>query len=127
MPGKYIFPGAEVYTEPEDYDQCSLSANSESTDSDSDISSGEEEDDEEEGTCKFHIIISNFLFILFLLDYFMIYFYIQAQSMIYRRALILMRTLIVKIMTPSRQVILVMLCKIKLELFSNIAVSLNYR
>lgn len=53
-PGRYIFPGAEVYSEPEDFDQCSLSANSESTDSDSDSSSGEEEEDEEEETCKFH-------------------------------------------------------------------------
>ncbi|XP_077276480.1 sirtuin 1 isoform X2 [Temnothorax americanus] len=51
-PGRYIFPGAEVYSEPEPYDQCSLSANSESTDSDSDSSSGEEEEeDEDEETC----------------------------------------------------------------------------
>lgn len=61
-PGRYIFPGAEVYSEPEDYDQCSLSANSESTDSDTDSSSGEEEEDEEEETCKFHLFI--FLFFL---------------------------------------------------------------
>lgn len=53
-PGRYIFPGAEVYSEPEDFDQCSLSANSESTDSDSDSSLEEEEEDEEEETCKFH-------------------------------------------------------------------------
>jgi len=46
--GRYIFPGAEVYSEPEQYDQCSFSANSESTDSDSDSFSGEEEDEEEE-------------------------------------------------------------------------------
>lgn len=51
-PGRYIFPGAEVYSEPEDYDQYSLSANSESTDSDCDSSSGEEEEDEEEETCE---------------------------------------------------------------------------
>jgi len=51
--GRYIFPGAEVYSEPEQYDQCSLSANSESTDSDSDSFSGEEEEeDEEEETGK---------------------------------------------------------------------------
>ncbi|XP_020281472.1 NAD-dependent protein deacetylase sirtuin-1 isoform X2 [Pseudomyrmex gracilis] len=49
-PGRYIFPGAEVYAEPEDFDRYSLSANSESTDSDSDSSSGEEEEDEEEET-----------------------------------------------------------------------------
>ncbi|KAG5330815.1 SIRT1 deacetylase, partial [Acromyrmex heyeri] len=46
--GRYIFPGAEIYSEPEQYDQCSLSANSESTDSDSDSSSGEEEEEDEE-------------------------------------------------------------------------------
>jgi len=50
--GRYIFPGAEIYSEPEQYDQCSLSANSESTDSDSDSFSGEEEEDEEEETGK---------------------------------------------------------------------------
>lgn len=54
-PGRYIFPGAEVFPlrEPELYDpfECSLSVNSESTDSDSDSSSGEE-DDEEEETCR---------------------------------------------------------------------------
>ncbi|XP_067209786.1 NAD-dependent protein deacetylase sirtuin-1 isoform X2 [Linepithema humile] len=51
-PGRYVFPGAEVYLEPEDYDQCSLSANSESTDSDSDSSSvlSLQSSDEEE-TC----------------------------------------------------------------------------
>ena len=38
-PGKYIFPGAEVYSDPEEYDHCSLSINSESSDSDSDSSS----------------------------------------------------------------------------------------
>ncbi|XP_043272644.1 NAD-dependent protein deacetylase sirtuin-1 isoform X3 [Venturia canescens] len=45
-PGKYIFPGAEVYFEPEEYDLSSLSANSESSSSESDSSSsssGEEE------------------------------------------------------------------------------------
>jgi NAD-dependent deacetylase sirtuin 1 len=47
-PGRYIFPGAEIYFEPEDYDQYSLSANSESTGSDNDSFSGEEEEDEEE-------------------------------------------------------------------------------
>lgn len=56
VPGRYIFPGAEIYLEPEDYDQCSLSAISESTDSDSDSSSGEEEEDEEEETCKFDVV-----------------------------------------------------------------------
>ncbi|XP_076296180.1 sirtuin 1 isoform X2 [Lasioglossum baleicum] len=47
-PGKYIFPGAEVYSEPEDYDQCTVSINSESSESDSASSSAEEEDEEEE-------------------------------------------------------------------------------
>nr|XP_012135008.1 PREDICTED: NAD-dependent protein deacetylase sirtuin-1 [Megachile rotundata] len=47
-PGKYIFPGAEVYLDPEDYDHCSFSMNSESSDSDSDSSSMEEEEEEEE-------------------------------------------------------------------------------
>lgn len=51
-PGRYVFPGAEIYAEPEDFDRYSLSANSESTDSDSDSSSGEEEEDEEEETCE---------------------------------------------------------------------------
>ncbi|KYN22259.1 NAD-dependent deacetylase sirtuin-1, partial [Trachymyrmex cornetzi] len=53
---RYIFPDAEVYSEPEQYDQCSLSANSDSTDSDSDSSFSEEEEeeeDEEEETGKF--------------------------------------------------------------------------
>ncbi|XP_076672725.1 sirtuin 1 [Andrena cerasifolii] len=45
-PGKYIFPGAEVYSDLEDYDQSSLSINSESSESDSDSSSVEEEDGE---------------------------------------------------------------------------------
>ncbi|XP_076175109.1 sirtuin 1 [Ptiloglossa arizonensis] len=47
-PGKYIFPGAEIYSDPEDYDQCSLSINSESSESDSDSSSAVEEEEEEE-------------------------------------------------------------------------------
>ncbi|KAK2584401.1 hypothetical protein KPH14_006783 [Odynerus spinipes] len=47
-PGRYIFPGAEVYSDPEDYDRYSLSANSESFDSDSESSSGDEEEEEEE-------------------------------------------------------------------------------
>ncbi|XP_066594614.1 NAD-dependent protein deacetylase sirtuin-1 isoform X2 [Prorops nasuta] len=46
--GRYIFPGAEVYSDPEDFDQCSLSANSDSSESDSDSSLGDEEDDDEE-------------------------------------------------------------------------------
>ncbi|XP_017798056.1 PREDICTED: NAD-dependent protein deacetylase sirtuin-1-like, partial [Habropoda laboriosa] len=46
--GKYIFPGAEVYSDPEEYDHCSVSINSESSDSDSDSSSVEEDDGEEE-------------------------------------------------------------------------------
>ncbi|KOX72208.1 NAD-dependent protein deacetylase sirtuin-1 [Melipona quadrifasciata] len=46
-PGKYIFPGAEVYSDPEEYDHCSLSINSESSDSDSDSSSVEEEEEDE--------------------------------------------------------------------------------
>ena len=47
--GKYIFPGAEVYFEPEEYDRCSLSANSESSSSDSDSSSSSSGEEE---TCK---------------------------------------------------------------------------
>ncbi|XP_012163369.1 NAD-dependent protein deacetylase sirtuin-1 isoform X1 [Bombus terrestris] len=46
-PGKYIFPGAEVYSDPEEYDHCSLFINSESSDSDSDSSSVEEEEEDE--------------------------------------------------------------------------------
>ncbi|XP_006611770.1 NAD-dependent protein deacetylase sirtuin-1 isoform X2 [Apis dorsata] len=46
-PGKYIFPGAEIYSDPEEYDHCSLSINSESSDSDSDSSSIDEEEDDE--------------------------------------------------------------------------------
>lgn len=58
--GRYVFPGAEVYLEPEDCDQCSLSANSESTDSDSDSSSALflQSSDEEEETCKFDIVLN---------------------------------------------------------------------
>lgn len=73
-PGRYIFPGAEVYSEPEDYDQCSLSANSESTDSDTDSSSGEEEEDEEEETCKFFHL---FIFLFYVKD---IKFYLFLNS-----------------------------------------------
>ncbi|XP_078036474.1 sirtuin 1 isoform X1 [Augochlora pura] len=47
-PGKYIFPGAEVYSEPEDYDQYTVSVNSESSESDSVSSSAEEEEEEED-------------------------------------------------------------------------------
>ncbi|XP_012276625.1 NAD-dependent protein deacetylase sirtuin-1 isoform X2 [Orussus abietinus] len=43
-PGRYIFPGAEIYPNPEDYDRCSLYANSESSDTDSDSTSEEEEE-----------------------------------------------------------------------------------